>query len=95
MKPTGAFDQLEHSGYAMLRSVFDAQSMDSLAGRLADVLQADEPSVLRSRGQIYGSRDLVRLLPDIRDIPRHPILREFISTALGPRAGLVRALFFR
>jgi hypothetical protein len=87
-------DELSHSGYTVLRSVFDADSMDALGRRLSVALRADERSVLLSRGQAYGSRDLIRLLPEVCDIPRHPTSKEFIAAVLGPRAGLVRALFF-
>jgi len=94
MKSTDPFDELERCGYAMLRSVVDAQSMDLLGRRLSAALASDEPAVLRSRGQTYGSRDLMRLLPEVCDIPRHTILKDFVAAVLGPRAGLVRALFF-
>jgi hypothetical protein len=87
-------DHLKQFGYALLRGVFDVAETDSFASRLSAALEADEPSVLRSRGQTYGSRDLIRLFPDVCNLPRQPILREFISATLGPHAGLVRALYF-
>jgi ectoine hydroxylase-related dioxygenase (phytanoyl-CoA dioxygenase family) len=49
---------------------------------------------LRSRGSTYGSRDLAALFPAVRELPRQPVLRAFLHEVLGPRAGLVRALFF-
>ena len=88
------FDQLRQDGYALLRGVFSATYTTSLAERLCIALEADEASVLRSRGQAYGSRDLIRVFPEVCDIPHCPILKEFIRTVLGPRAGLVRVLFF-
>ena len=87
-------DHLKQFGYALLHGVFGAAETCSLASRLSAALQASEPSVLRSRGQTYGSRDLIRLFPDVCDIPRQPILREFIAADLGPDEGLVRALYF-
>src|SRR5215471_1109696 len=91
---TPSLHQLNHFAYALLRGVFGAAQIDSLAVRLSAALQTDEPSVLRSRGQTYGSRDLIRLLPEVCDIPRQPTLRELIAAALGPHAGLVRVLYF-
>ncbi|HEY2841981.1 MAG TPA: phytanoyl-CoA dioxygenase family protein [Pirellulales bacterium] len=87
-------DHLQQLGYALLTGVFSPEEMEPLAGRLAVALQADQPSVLRSRGATYGSRDLTRLLPEICELPRHARLREFVTADLGPRAGLVRALYF-
>ncbi len=89
-----SLDHLNRFGYALLRRVFDAEEIASLAQRLAVALRADDPSVLRSRGRTYGSRDLVTLLPEVCELPRQPILREFLATVLGPNAGLVRALYF-
>jgi hypothetical protein len=94
MTSTAPFDHLKHFGYALLHGVFDVRETDSLASRLLVALQANEPSVLRSRGHTYGSRDLLRLLPEVGDIPRHPSLKGFVAAVLGPRAGLVRALYF-
>lgn len=94
MSILSTFDRLQQFGYAILTSIFSTAAMESLAGRLAVALQSDQPSVLRSRGATYGSRDLTRLLPEICELPRHARLREFITADLGPRAGLVRALFF-
>jgi hypothetical protein len=94
MTSTTPFDRLQHFGYVLLPGVFDARDTDLLAGRLSAALQANEPSVLRSRGHTYGSRDLVRLLPEVCDIPRHSSLKVFIAAVLGSRAGLVRAMYF-
>src|SRR5262249_40167155 len=87
-------DQLKHLGYVLLRGVFGAGEIDSLASQLSAALETNEPSVLRSRGQTYGSRDLIKLLPEVCNIPRHPNLNEFVAAVLGQRAGLVRALYF-
>jgi hypothetical protein len=85
---------LTRFGYALLHPVFNADEMELLAARLATALQAEKPSVLRSRGTTYGSRDLVALIPKVRELPRQPVLRALLHEVLGPRAGLVRALFF-
>lgn len=87
-------EQLQHAGYALLRGVLDAQETESIAARLGAALKTDQPSVLRSRGQTYGSRDLLKLLPEVCDIPRRPVLKDFIAATLGPNAGLVRGLYF-
>jgi hypothetical protein len=87
-------NQLQHSGYTLLRGVLSQSEAAALATRLRAALDADETSVLRSRGQTYGSRDLLKLLPEVCELPRRPCLQEFIANVLGPNAGLVRGLFF-
>jgi hypothetical protein len=94
MIPLSPRDHLQQFGYALLPGVFATAEMAALGSRLAVALQSDQPSVLRSRGATYGSRDLTRLLPEIGELPRHARLRELIEEVLGPGAGLVRALFF-
>jgi len=81
-------------GYALLRGVFDVDDTSELTKRLTNALQTDESSVLRSREQTYGARDLVALLPETCEIPKRPALKEFIAAIMGADAGLVRALYF-
>lgn len=89
------FDHLEHCGYALLRGVFHARDMEALGHRLAERMERDEHGVvLRTRGMTYGSRNLLGLIPEIQEIPSHPVLREFIHAVLGPAAGIVRVLYF-
>ena len=93
--PAESLDHLKQFGYALLRGVFDSNAMDSLKERLSTTLQdRHERSVLRSRGQIYGSRNLLETFPEVAALPSHPLLREFITAVLGPSAGIVRVLYF-
>lgn len=92
--PSTRGEHLRRFGYVLLHPVFDGQEMASLARRLIEVLEADRPTTLRSRGKTYGSRDLASLLPEVCDLARHSILKQFIFGILGPRAGVVRALYF-
>jgi len=90
-----SLNQLKHSGYTLIRGVFAQREVRSVADRLSSALrECTDPSVLRSRGKIYGSRNLIAAFPGVREIPNHPILAEFITTVLGANAGMVRALFF-
>lgn len=92
---TESLDQLADSGYTLLESVFAPQATATLADRLAAALaRRDDASVLRSRGRVYGSRNLIETFPEVNEIPRQAVLAEFITSVLGPDAGLVRGLFF-
>jgi ectoine hydroxylase-related dioxygenase (phytanoyl-CoA dioxygenase family) len=54
-----------------------------------------ESSVLTNqRGAAYGARNLLRLWPSVIDLLRANSLAETITTLLGPRAGIVRGLYF-
>jgi hypothetical protein len=94
MTTDAAYSDLNRDGYAILPGVLDAGQIGTLIEKLTAALQSDEPAVLRSRGQTYGSRDLITLLPEVCELPRRSLLNEFVSAVLGSEAGLVRALFF-
>ena len=82
--PIQSQDHLKRFGYALLHGVFDRHAMNSLADQLSTALQdRDVPTTLRSRGRIYGSRNLIDTFPQVCDIPIHPVLREFITSVLG------------
>lgn len=90
-----ANNHLVQHGYVMLEGIFDIHEIDSLAARLSAILQArHEPSILRSRGRTYGSRNLLETFPEVTELLRRPPLREFTRAILGPDAGIVRALYF-
>jgi hypothetical protein len=90
-----AIDELAGSGYTLLRAVFGRDEIQKLADGLSAALcDRNEESVLRSRGRLYGSRNLIETFPEVCTIPRHPVLQEFVTAVLGPTAGMVRALYF-
>ncbi len=78
----------------MVPVIFPEEELHAIARELIVALASDRPAVLRSRGKMYGSRDLISLWPEVCDLPRRPALRELLVTTLGPQVGLVRALFF-
>ena len=82
-------------GYVMLEGILDVSDIRCLLQQLDEALQADDsPAVLKSRGEVYGSRNLVESFPQVARLPARERLREFVAEVLGPRAGVVRALYF-
>ena len=92
---TESLGDLEESGYVLLRGVLGSTEIETLSDRLTAALRdRSDPSVLRSRGRLYGSRNLMETFPEVCDVPRHPSLKEFVVAVLGSKAGMVRALYF-
>lgn len=88
-------DSLTKQGYAMLPGVFSLEEMQTLGTRLIAALEAHPgPAVLKSRGRIYGSRNLLAAASWLIDLPRVPTLANVLRETLGPSVGLVRGLFF-
>jgi len=88
-------ERLTQHGFVMLQSVFSVGRIDSLAQRLNATLQEqNDASILRSRGRVYGARDLLRTFPQVVALVSDPSLTKFSAAVLGEDAGIVRALFF-
>jgi ectoine hydroxylase-related dioxygenase (phytanoyl-CoA dioxygenase family) len=93
--PAETLEQLASDGHCSLQQVFDRQQMTLVASRLAELLEnPSDPAILRSRGKAYGSRSLLRVLPEAAELARHPLLTDFLHRTVGDGTGLVRGLFF-
>lgn len=87
--------QFAQDGYIWLRQLFTTTEMRQFADRLAVALDEDQhTSVLRSKGRVYGSRNLLEVVPDVVWLLCRLPLQAFVTDVLGSEAGLVRALFF-
>ncbi|MEW4564293.1 phytanoyl-CoA dioxygenase family protein [Bremerella sp. JC770] len=92
---TNLLTSLENDGFAMLPGIFSTGEMQTLGTRLIGELEAHSgPTVLKSRGRIYGSRNLLAAAPWLVDWAHRPPLAELMRQTLGEKAGLVRGLFF-
>lgn len=86
---------LERDGFAILPAVWPADVVADVAQRIATVLQQEQPgTVLDRQGVQYGARNLLGLCPALRNTWRVSRIEKLLLRVLGPRAGLVRALYF-
>jgi Phytanoyl-CoA dioxygenase (PhyH) len=89
--------ELERRGFALLCGVYLADEIADLVRRLGDALQSDETAgdgSIRADRAVYAARNLVALWPGAVEVWRRPALTAALAAALGPRFGMVRALFF-
>lgn len=82
----------EARGFAIVPGVLAPDHVVAIA-RAIDAA-GEGPAVLRREGSLYGMRDALRGLPEIRDLARSEALLALVRPALGPRAFAVRALLF-
>lgn len=90
-------ERLGREGYVVLHDVFPAPIVDQLATELSKTLGCaqDEAEAIRSRaGSVYAARNVLALCPATREVWRRPQLVALLREVLGPKPGLVRALFF-
>ena len=89
-----SWEQLDTDGFVMLPDVFDRNQVSESIEQLNLAFQQSSDSVLRSRGQTYGSRNLLEIEPRIVKLLQNHQIRALVSSVLGSEAGIVRALFF-
>jgi ectoine hydroxylase-related dioxygenase (phytanoyl-CoA dioxygenase family) len=79
-------------GFAVLPGVVGIDRVESL-GRAIDAAGAGE-NVLRRDGTLYGMRDALRGLPEVRELANSAEILGLVRPILGPDAFVVRALLF-
>lgn len=69
--------------------------MSDWADRLLGDFSVAAGDLVREReGGVYAARNILDISPWIRAAWREPVLKDFVANILGPRAGLVRGLYF-
>src|SRR5436309_4479687 len=88
--------RVEEDGFAVLPDVLVPGEVDAVLRELEAVLgdPAREGAISTQAGQVYAARNVLSLWPGAADVWRNPPLLEVLTALLGPRFGLVRALFF-
>jgi hypothetical protein len=85
---------IEQQGFAVLPGILDCERVAALVAELEAARLQMNGSVLRSRGEVYGIRNLVDLWPAVLAVVRDPGLRAAMASVLPWGFGLVRSIFF-
>jgi len=85
---------VDRVGFAIIDRVLACDQVAELIEVTRLCSPAGEPGVLDRGGEVYGVRDLIWRIPEIRRLARSPELLEIAQAILGPRAFAVRGLFF-
>ena len=86
--------EIEQQGFAVLPGLFSTERVARLVSELAATRLQMNGSVLHSRGQVYGIRNLVDVWPTALAVAQEPRLRTAIGSVLPQGFGLVRSIFF-
>ncbi len=74
--------------------MFCQQALDAWRERIDNAMESDSESILRSRGEVFGARNLLSLIPEIVLALQAPELKSFCDSILGSEWGVVRGLYF-
>ncbi len=81
-------------GWCVLNGAVDHRQLELLR-RLADrLVESPVESVRQNDGVVYAARNVMDVIPEIKDAWRSNPLIEFVRLRLGSQVGLVRAMYF-
>ena len=90
-------EALSRDGFFTLPAVFTPGEAAAMAAGLVAAIAAtpgDDPAILSSDGIVYAARNVLTVWPTSANVWHRAALLEPLRAVLGPRLGLVRALFF-
>ena len=93
MTPGELAERIDRDGYAVVPGVIgEAEALELIAAvtRAEDAL----PATLRRGQSVYGLRDLLGRVPEIRRVATGAAIRGLVAPVLGPGAFAVRGLWF-
>ncbi len=85
--------ELARDGCVVLPEVLPAARVDYWRNVLT-ALDRSEQGVFHRQADVYAARNVLQLLPEVRQAMLEPPLPEILSSLLGHDFGLVRALYF-
>ncbi len=86
---------ITESGVAIVPQVFADERIGTLIRAIEEAGENSTPDQgVRRRVAVYAIRNLVEVVPSIRDVVRSPEMRALIEPVLGNRSFMVRGLLF-
>ena len=82
---------IDINGFAVVDNVVDHATVDALLAALAEV---DSGESVSKRQSVYAIRNLLDVVPAVRDLSQSPGLRRYVDAILGPAAIPVRGILF-
>jgi hypothetical protein len=84
-------EAVQRDGYAILPGVVDARTVTALLEALD---RACAGVGIQERGGPYAIRNLLEVVPEVRELAKLPALRTLVEPILGPQAFVARGLLF-
>jgi ectoine hydroxylase-related dioxygenase (phytanoyl-CoA dioxygenase family) len=87
-------DRFDRDGYAICEDILASDRVAKLLEASGEYVLSGHDGLLDRRGEVYGGRDLLWRIGEIRHLARSSELTEIAERVLGPGAFAVRGLFF-
>ncbi len=87
-------ESFDRDGFAIIEAVVTPDSLTALVEATGEYAKAGHDGALDRAGELYGGRDLLWRIAEVRRLARSPELLQIAEAILGPGAFAVRGLFF-
>lgn len=85
---------LERHGWVLLKSVYSPSQLERIRTCLKELATSNDEAVRGRSGAVYAARNILDLCPDLIGLWKTSSLTSFLTSVLGPDAGLIRGLYF-
>ena len=93
-RPEQWLTRLAQEGFLAINEFLTREQVSVLTEATRVFSSSDEAGVLRRDGDVYGVRDLLSRVPEVRRLAESARLISLVESILGPGAFVVRGLFF-
>jgi Phytanoyl-CoA dioxygenase (PhyH) len=87
-------EHFDRDGVAIIDGVLAPGQVSQLIELTQNCSSIPREGVLERGGEVYGVRDLIWRIPEIRRLAESPEILEIVAAVIGPGAVVVRGLFF-
>ena len=85
-------EEIQAKGFVVIPEVFDSKGITHIVDQLRDIPRS---ASTKQRGRSYfGIRNLLKVVPSLHDLATSPSIRSLVDPIAGPRARVVRGVFF-
>ncbi|HEX8235517.1 MAG TPA: phytanoyl-CoA dioxygenase family protein [Abditibacteriaceae bacterium] len=85
---------IERDGFALVANAVDPVTVESLLGRIEAVSNVGGDASVRQREGVYAIRNVLDVVPALRETVNAPLLRTLVESILGARCFPVRGILF-
>ena len=87
-------DNLARHGFCVVARVLDGETVSSVASACAAARNDGDDATRQRNERLYAMRNLLRLVPAVRELAASAAVRRIVEPVLGPAARVVRGLLF-
>ncbi|TWT49891.1 Phytanoyl-CoA dioxygenase (PhyH) [Thalassoglobus neptunius] len=85
---------IDESGWELIPGAYGPEHLSRISESLERIVNLQDSAVRQSDGAVYAARNVLQLVPNLPELWPARVIVQRLKDVLGPRCGLVRALYF-